>query len=329
MDCSHHRSLPFFQFFFLDAADAVEANPDRSSAHHARDLQDIHDSQPSGDSDDLFKRKKDLYGTLLRNFTHMRKIPDSKLDHGNYAVVNVAPSVVPNPYLPSFRIFSYNISGTPYLPEVSSPEVEGDRGGAQESSGGRLAGQDEECYRRDDSSSRRSSRSGDGQPAVNPRESGISDCKRRRRMQTWNSSPNSPSRRNTLWSPLGYAQYYMPDLNGSRKHPPKYKLEYVTFKPANLHPPRTTSLNGSEDVLAEDESAKEKFWYPIPLRHLPRSLRNGTAVGEKKKSKFAPYKMEDLTIPEWLKLARKLGRAKKEKLRRKFRQYMYMGADAE
>lgn len=100
---------------------------------------------------------------------------------------------------------------------------------------------------------------------------------------------------------------------GSAKHPPKWKLEYVTFEPSKLHPPVAENLTS------------EKFWYPIPLKHLPKSLRNATA----QKSKFAPYKMADLTIPSWLRLVQRLGRTKNVKLRKRFRRYMYMGASEE
>ena len=72
-------------------------------------------SSDASDTPETQRKKKDLYGTLLKEFAQMRKSIE-KIDHDNYAVVNVAPSVVPNPYLPSFRIFSYNISGPAYLP---------------------------------------------------------------------------------------------------------------------------------------------------------------------------------------------------------------------
>ena len=45
------------------------------------------------------------------------------------------------------------------------------------------------------------------------------------------------------------------------------------------------------------------------------------------KSKFAPYEMEDLTIPQWIKFARKL--AAKKKLFGRFKGFMYMGEEEE
>lgn len=121
---------------------------------------------------------------------------------------------------------------------------------------------------------------------------------------------------------MSVLQYYMPLLNGTKKRPPKYRLEYLTFAPALLHP--TSSPNAN--TTTTDGDVAKKAWHPIPLRHLPRSLRNSTVT---KSGKYAPYRMEDLTIGSWLKLARKLGKGKNEKLRKKFRKYMYMGADKE
>ena len=100
----------------------------------------------------------------------------------------------------------------------------------------------------------------------------------------------------------GGHQYYLPAdrlLNKTRK--PKFKLEYLTHSLAALHP--------------EDEQ------YPIPLKQLPKSIREGN----KTSSKFAPYGMEDLTIGSWVRLARRLGDGSRKKLRRRFKQYMYMG----
>lgn len=110
-------------------------------------------------------------------------------------------------------------------------------------------------------------------------------------------------------------QYYLPNMSGTEKHPPKWKLEYLTFAPARLHPP--AGAGAGESLV--------KFDYPVPLKHLPRSLRNATVT----KSKYAPYKMADLTVPSWATLARRLAKTKNEKLRRRFKKYMYMGAGEE
>ncbi len=88
---------------------------------------------------------------------------------------------------------------------------------------------------------------------------------------------------------------------------PKFKLEYMTHSLDALHP--------------EDTKGAAEFEYPIPLKQLPKGLREGNATS----SKFAPYRMEDLTIPSWVGLARRLGDPTRERLRKRFKQYMYMG----
>ncbi|THG95806.1 hypothetical protein EW026_g5912 [Hermanssonia centrifuga] len=88
-------------FFFLDARRLQDHREQNGSAETSTEL-------------DPLKKHKQLYTTLLKDFSHISK-PD-KAQYDSLAVVNVSPSVVPNPYLPSFRIFSYNISGTPYRP---------------------------------------------------------------------------------------------------------------------------------------------------------------------------------------------------------------------
>lgn len=50
-----------------------------------------------------------LYAALISDFEDLPR--RAKIDAGDYAVVNVAPAVVPNPYTPGFRVFSYNITG--------------------------------------------------------------------------------------------------------------------------------------------------------------------------------------------------------------------------
>ena len=113
----------------------------------------------------------------------------------------------------------------------------------------------------------------------------------------------------------------MPNLTGSEKHPPKWKLEYLTFALPALHPPPPTAV-ASNDSDADAQKKKDGFMYPIPLKHLPRKLRDANVT----KSKFAPYAMEDLTIPSWMRLARKLSDRGHRKLRKRFRRYMFLGA---
>jgi len=263
-------------FFFLEADDL---------ANEPRQV-----SLGSEDEVDATKKRKELYNGLLRDFAELPK-SSQNTSHGDYGVVNVAPSVVPNPYLPSFRIFTYNTTGSPYNP-------------------GHL-GEEEQLVPRDGNSKLSTQHLDDVEsPRCDSRGNmTIEAC---RPSRNWHSSPQSPSRTNRLWTLLGYAQYYLPTLEDSdEKHRPKYKLEYLTHAVSSLHPPR--------------QEAAAKFHYPIPLKHLPRSLRNATIS----RSKYAPYDLADLTIPSWLELARRLADPAETTLRKRFRRYMYMGAGGE
>lgn len=96
-------------------------------------------------------------------------------------------------------------------------------------------------------------------------------------------------------------------------HPPKFKLEYLTYPLSALHPM---------------ESGDSEFYYPVPVRHLPRSLRDGKKkIGElKKKKKYVPYEMKDLTIGSYVELGRRLADVGHGKLRRQFRKYMFVSS---
>lgn len=137
---------------------------------------------------DTLGKHKELYTTLLKDFNQISKAVERQ--YGSLAVVNVAPSVVPNPYLPSFRIFSYNISGTAYNPGDVGDSRHGERAAAGAADGyaplrlGDFVDRESECNE---------AASGNYTWACLLSE-------------PWHTSPDSPSRTNTLWSPLGYAQ---------------------------------------------------------------------------------------------------------------------------
>ena len=98
-------------------------------------------------------------------------------------------------------------------------------------------------------------------------------------------------------------QYYLPDLgNATDSYTPEWKLEYMTY---GLSAFGKNGTDGSPEV--------------IPSAKLPKALRKGRGA------KYAPYSLPDLTIPSWIKLARKLGDRENKKLRKKFRGYMFMG----
>jgi len=103
-----------------------------------------------------------LFDTLMTDFSMLPE-PGAGVDYSNYVVVNVNPSVVPHPYVPTFRAYAYNTSGLRgiLVKDVESGLAWGHRHG---NSGNRHDG------------------------------------------VTWGGSVDPPSRRNSLWTPLGYAQ---------------------------------------------------------------------------------------------------------------------------
>lgn len=140
----------------------------------ADDLQIISDEATKA-RQDAFKHD-DLYDALLDEFA---MLPESHEDVNleDYAIINVSPAVVPSPYVPSFRIYSYNVSGD---------EVQGAR----------------VMKRRNHR--RRRGQYGDKETECSKEEwSGSWKCHLN---DTWSSNPQSPSRINQRWTPLGYAQ---------------------------------------------------------------------------------------------------------------------------
>lgn len=120
-----------------------------------------------------------LFEAILKTFASIPK-PLKKNDYDNYAVINVSPSVVPNPYLPSFRIFSYNVTDAGSS-VTSSFSITKDR--TPRHGGGRAGDKGKLCKLKE-----------------------FHDTWKCRLQEPWHSDENSPSRRNRLWSPLGYAQ---------------------------------------------------------------------------------------------------------------------------
>lgn len=271
---------------------------------------------------------KGLFDCIIDNFETLPKTKKN-VNLDDYGVISVSPSVVPNPYLPTFRIFTYNITDHYSARTGAPPAVERaqvplkDRGPKHPRSGGGEAGDKKKLCK----------------------EKEHRDSWKCMLHEPWYSDDEAPSRKNTLWSPLGYAQvrtvsfslmlhgmlcarhpdycaadqkrsfrsfqkYYLPDLGSAdENNKPKYELEYLTFRPTALHPP-------------DNET---DFHYPLPLRNLPHSLRNETITT----SKYTPYHMDDLTIPSWIQLARTLAKPSNKKLRKRFKNYMFMGGKEE
>lgn len=250
-------------FYFVEAADLnVSLEEDRMPSHSFEGT---------------------IFQTLMADFEALVK-RSKDLNYDDYAVISVSPSLVPNPYLPSFRVFSYNISG------LGSTTV-----GA--------VGEDEYLLmtKKDRASRWKHLPYRHGDDGNQCMDAGYRDSWRCK-LRPWRPDSHAPSRQNTLWTPLGYAQYYIPQLEEyDEKDEPKFKLEYLTFPISKLY-------------IADG---------PVPLRNLPKSLREAGVT----KSELAPYGLRDLTIPSWLDLACKLGKPREKKLRKQFRKYMYMGGE--
>ena len=98
-------------------------------------------------------------------------------------------------------------------------------------------------------------------------------------------------------------QYYLPDLaNASETYTPKWELEYMTY-----------------GLSAFEKNGTDEAEEIIPKKNLPKSVRKGRGT------KYAPYSLEDLTIPSWIELGKRLGDTENKKLRREFKKYMFMG----
>lgn len=123
---------------------------------------------------------------------------------------------------------------------------------------------------------------------------------------------SSPSRRNGPLSALGYAQFYLPDVD-DQTIVPEWQIEYTTYKKSSLLPPNMTLFSQHPFV---DQPP------PIPYHMLPEwdtALQSGEAdaemdlKGKAKRDKFrqalkliTPWRMKDLTVPSYVRLARKL-----------------------
>jgi endopolyphosphatase len=87
---------------------------------------------------------------------------------------------------------------------------------------------------------------------------------------------------------------------------PQYTLEYVTY-----------------DLAVLDNATD----YPVPHRLLPKELFDPDNTTEARRfalRKYAPYRLPDLTIGSWMRLAKRLGNGKHKKLWKRFKAFMYM-----
>jgi endopolyphosphatase len=141
--------------------------------------------QPPDEMSIQKKKRYKLHKTLRKDFKDMPK--KSKIDLDEWAVVNVSPSVVANPYLPSLRVFSYNVTSYNAGTEEAyddDTDVDEQKKGSKRNHGHRHGGKAKNCKKK---------KNRDRWECRSPQK-------------TWHSDKHAPSRTNRLWSPLGYSQ---------------------------------------------------------------------------------------------------------------------------
>ncbi|KAK4685787.1 endopolyphosphatase, partial [Tremellales sp. Uapishka_1] len=210
-----------------------------------------------------------LQEELKKDFKEMPSA--GKLKMKDYIAVNVAPSIIPT-YLPGVRVFSYNISGVSRDPDDDDVEI-GVRKKKGRHGGHRHHLPKDDCSR--------------------PENEDKPHCTFKHKPRYY--SKHSPSRSNQPLTPLGYTQFYLPDLDA--KHP-QWAIEYSTFKPDDLFNLTTQPPPVPSHFLHEKEDKK--------LKTLMK--------------KITPYRMKDLTVGSYVRLARKL--AEKKEMWDKFSELM-------
>lgn len=129
-----------------------------------------------------------LFDTLIADFSQIPE-PLEEIHYDNYVVMNINSAIVPHPYIPSFRVFTYNITG---LSSAAVRDISSDSYlQMTKATWRRRALQHEQVHTLKKAK-----------------------CKRKKYRNTWrchfgkpwHSDSESPSRSNSLWSPLGYAQ---------------------------------------------------------------------------------------------------------------------------
>lgn len=148
-------------------------------------------------------------------------------------------------------------------------------------------------------------------------------------------SKTSPSRLNGPLSPLGYAQWFLPDVDTDSADPPIWQLEYTTYKMRDLLPSNDSSqpprvpLEMLPDFEASFLENPDTLLYAMVEMesegdHEDAPREEGLAGRQmnflKKLKEMTPWKMKDLTIPTYVHLARKL--VAEKKLWKQFSKFM-------
>ena len=302
-----HRNVD--HFFFLDVAELEATTPLSLQAQGLADR--VHSMGRISDTA--------LQQELHRDFNQMPKLNKIKME--DYAVVHVSPSVIPT-YLPGIRVFrwvcgnsrrwlvrpnrivsfcSYNVTGLELDDDdyestgddASLKKKKKEKNGKKRKGGGHRHGKKPKnnCHK--------------------PEHEDQPHCKFRSKPRFY--SPESPSRSNQMFTPLGYAQFYVPDLDKQTQEPPKWELEYATYDVDGL-------LRGGYNGTDGDATGRQPVpWHLLPgfdqvdveaLSKLEKGgesdPRKDTGMNKFRKGlkKWTPFRMDDLTIPAYVALAK-------------------------
>lgn len=248
----------------------------------------------------------DLQKDLLASFQALAD--PEKFKHKDYSIITVGPSVIPT-YLPSVRVYSYNISGVK-LDDVLEIDT-------SQFANVTLEDTFDEAEEEDDL------KGGKKKDCKRPENEDKPRCSFKRKPRY--SSPDAPSRSNQPLTPLGYTQFYLPDLARQKKKP-EWQIEYTTFKPKHLVP--SDLLSGSQPpplpyhlLPAWDPAVVDKLT-PEDLENLDNAetIDEPKATFLRELKRITPYHLKDLTINSYVKFARRL--LKDKKLWNQFVEYM-------
>lgn len=300
-------------FFFIDV-DELESTGGSLKKKKAKAKETISSLRTDGRQPaPAFGRSGDtaLQIELYQDFGNMPSPRKIKLD--DYAAVNVAPSIVPT-YLPGVRVYSYNTSeATRYIPnrdEEMIVDVEGTmlsraldllEATLPQSLAAYLFTDDDASSLRRNGGHRHSRRKHRKKHKCDrPENEDKPHCRWRRRQRHANAT--SPSRMNRYLSPLGYAQFYLPDLDiRADGQPPAWQIEYTSYTRERLE----AVIDGTDEADVP----------PVPLHLLPGAQGNGTSSSTEVKNRLkeiTPFSMLDLTIPSWAAFATKLVKSKEQ-----------------
>ncbi|KAJ9114260.1 hypothetical protein QFC22_005712 [Naganishia vaughanmartiniae] len=269
-----------------------------------------------------------LQQALYKDFGEMPKVNKMKLE--DYTVINVSPSVIPT-YLPGIRVYNYNVTGL----KLDEDGLVGDE---QEFAGPDMSSQTVlPTTRKRKTGHRHSKKKKKKNDCNKPEHEDQPHCKFRQKERHF--SPESPSRANTLFTPLGYTQFYLPGLDEQTHSPPKWIIEYATYSPEGL-------LRGGRNGTDGDAQGRQ----PVPWHLLPgyqefvereeaasrfadsndnKTLKGHDQDDQDPYTKFkaglksiTPYHLADLTIPSYAHFAKRL--TSEKRLWKRFASAMYL-----